>query len=256
MKTLFVWLLLFYNALVVLDAAAPTKAPMSTPTRTPTRSPTKSPTSNPSTIPTRAPTFQPTASPSVDGEQQLFAVVGGASCSESLYYGPQYITQSGSEDGKYPYFLSTNTLSNAVEHTNWLQIVTSDGSNELFRIYWSFRTAKTLAQRFYSATLGNEVVDYRIVTNTGDTYYKSGTWRFSNSAQLYTTKFSVTSTTCCFSVDDGAWGAGSGTIDANGSGYSAAQFWGIGNWDAGDSYCTYVYRNGVRDTTITGTKVL
>ena len=96
----------------------------------------------------------------VHGSLELFAVVGGIECAESLYYGPQSITTSGSGDGQHAFFLSTNTVSKDFAHKNWLQVVTSDGTTELFRIYWTFSTAKTLAQRFISVVGGSEPVSY------------------------------------------------------------------------------------------------
>jgi hypothetical protein len=162
-------------------------------------------------------------------EEQLFAVIGGTYCAETLYYGPQQITLSGSADGNYPYFLSTATASKDIPHDEWLQVVTSDGSTELFRVYWKFATSKTLAQRFISATTFGDAVTYRIVdsgTNQELTY--SAIWWFSSTAAITAAKFQTATTTCCFSADDGAWGAGTGVINADGNaaGYAATSFWG------------------------------
>jgi len=245
MKALSVFLVLLCNTWVLLDAAAPTKMPTRLPTIKPLTSPTAAPTflpgesgapspdptlkptslptAMPSAFPSTAsptnPTSAPTARPSVVN-QQLFAVLGSSSCAENLYYGPQAITEYGSADGQYPYYLSTNTLSRNVPHTDWLQIVTSDGANELFRIHWTFSTAKTIAQRFADAVAVGENVDLRVeVANTGQTYLYDATWRFSSTSRITTQTFDVTTTTCCFSYDNGAWSAAYGTID------------GIGNWD-------------------------
>eukprot|EP00598_Pedospumella_elongata_P004182 CAMPEP_0184973302 /NCGR_PEP_ID=MMETSP1098-20130426/5147_1 /TAXON_ID=89044 /ORGANISM="Spumella elongata, Strain CCAP 955/1" /LENGTH=581 /DNA_ID=CAMNT_0027495749 /DNA_START=82 /DNA_END=1824 /DNA_ORIENTATION=- len=224
----------------------PTKTPTILPARNPTKAPTKAPTREPTEKPSTVLTQPPTVSPTVSGEQQLFAIVGGASCAENLYYGPESISESGTDDGKYQYYLSTNTASKNIPHTNWLQIVTSDGTTELFRIYWSFTTPKTLAERFIGAPSGSENVYYRVeVADTKDIYYFNAKWRFSNSASMSANKFNVAKSTCCFSADDGAWGAGSTTVDANGSGQYTAQFWGIGNWDASDTTCSQVYKNGL-----------
>lgn len=49
---------------------------------------------------------------------QLFAVIGGSSCAETLAYGPLSVTQSGASG--YPLFFSTQ-LSSFV-HSRWLEI--------------------------------------------------------------------------------------------------------------------------------------
>ena len=99
----------------------------------------------------------------VNGHQQLFAVIGATQCAENLYYGPQSISKSGSADGQRPYYLSTATSSKNIPHTDWIQVVTSDGTTELFRIYWTFSTARTLAEHFSTAVSSGESVSYRIV---------------------------------------------------------------------------------------------
>lgn len=177
--------------------------------------------------------------------QELFAVIGGASCAENLFYGPQSITETGSADGNYPFFLSTSTASKDVAHSQWLQIVTSDGVKELFRIYWTFNTKKTLAARFAGAVSAGEVVDYEVVVaETGASYSYSGFWRFSSNAAITANIFATPTTQCCFSADDGVWGAGIGTIDGDGLGYQNTLFWGQGNWDTSDSACKTVFRAG------------
>ena len=129
----------------------------------------------------------------------LFAVVGGSTCAETLYYGPQAIAKYGSADGQRPYFFST--LPKAA-HKSWIQDVTSDGTTLMFRIYWSFTTEKTLSQRFADAVSVGESVTFRVVENTGSEYFLSGIWRFSSGSNSGS-KFSSTTTTCCFSDDDG-----------------------------------------------------
>ena len=52
----------------------------------------------------------------VNGDQQLFAVIGGTQCAENLYYGPQTITLSGSTDGQNSFYLSTSTTSKNIPH--------------------------------------------------------------------------------------------------------------------------------------------
>ena len=59
----------------------------------------------------------PTSEPTISPTQTLFAVVG-FDCAASLPYGPQSITQAGSADTQYPYYVSTNTENKAVRHRN------------------------------------------------------------------------------------------------------------------------------------------
>lgn len=189
---------------------------------------------------------------------QLFAVVGGSSCAESLYFGPQAITTVGSADGQYEYFLSTLVGWNA--HKTWLQIVTTDGNTELFRIYWTFNTAKSVPERFSDAVNFGEAVSYRVIdAATKQEYLYSGTWRFSDAASMSVSKFQSSTTKCCFSSDDGAWGAGTGIINGNsyGNTYVSTSYWGIGNYDNSDyTECYKIYKNGgVYSNANVGTKV-
>jgi hypothetical protein len=50
---------------------------------------------------------------------------------------------------------------------------------------------------------------------------------------------SATSVQCCFSSDDGAWGAAPGIVD--GGTAAPTGFWGIGNFDGSDASCSTVY---------------
>ncbi|KAJ1401377.1 hypothetical protein B484DRAFT_437838, partial [Ochromonadaceae sp. CCMP2298] len=162
----------------------------------------------------------------------------------ALGYGPQAVTPSGSADGIYPYFLSTNTAAGSVPHSQWTQVVSDTSGTEYFRIYWTFRTSRTLSARFQGAVFVGETVDYRVVLTSGTVYTYTGvTWRFSNSAGSMTSRFSTGSTTCCFSSDDAAWGGGTGTVDGNGN--VPGGFSGQGNFDGEDGGCSTVYQNGI-----------
>jgi hypothetical protein len=135
---------------------------------------------------------------------QLFAVVGGSSCAETLAYGPLSVTQSGASG--YPLFFSTQ-LSSFV-HSRWLEIVTSDGTTELFRIYWQFNTARTLANHFMEAVYSGVAVNYRVVDTAGvggsigTEYTYSATWRFSSTSTISSSEFTVSSVGAGFSGDD------------------------------------------------------
>jgi hypothetical protein len=236
-----------YYTTLTDPTAEPTTSPSGpsyAPTLAPTGAPTVRPTSlAPTPVPSRAPTPRATFAPNA-GPDQLFAVVGGQSCAEQLAYGPQVITPAGSGDGAYPYFLSTITPARNIPHQHWTQIVTSDGTTELFRIYWTFDTPRTLADHIVTATVQGVAVSYRVETPSGGVYTLAGTWWFTN-AQITAAQFNTSTTKIGFSLDDGAWGAGSGVIQANGGAYNSIQFWGVGNWNSADSTeCYKVYING------------
>ena len=52
------------------------------------------------------------------------------------------------------------------------------------------------------------------------------------------------SSSCCFSNDDAAWGAGNNVVNGGNSGV-ASSFWGIANFNAGDYRCNIVFSNGI-----------
>ena len=121
--------------------------------------------------------------------------------------------------------------------------MTSDGETELFRIYWQFSDWKSLEDRFVNAVAVGEAVDWLMVDADGSQHTYSGIWRFSDSAGISGSRFTATGSQCCFSNDDGAWGGGSGTI--NGDGGYASTYWGVGNFNSGDSTtCASIYKNG------------
>jgi hypothetical protein len=88
-----------------------------------------------------------------------------------------------------------------------------------------------------------EVVNYVLEDVSGNTYYYNNIlWRFSNNAGSLSSKFASQYTGCCFSSDDGLWGAGTSTVDGNGN--QPLNFWGQGNFNSGDSQSNSVYRDG------------
>jgi hypothetical protein len=113
--------------------AQPSRQPSRQPSGQPSRQPSQQPTVQPSRQPSGQPTVNPTASPTVE-PWSLFAVLGGTQCAESLWYGPQAVTLSGSYDGTRSSYLSTSTKRKTVPHFQWMQIVTSDGTTELVRL--------------------------------------------------------------------------------------------------------------------------
>ena len=241
---------------------SPSRAPSCSPSRLPSRSPTvrpTNPTADPTLSPTRVPTTQPsdpsaspTAPPSVTSENELFAVVGGSQCAEGLRFGPQAITTMGSADGLHEFFMSTSV--GLTPHQKWLQIVTTNGVNELFRIYWNFNIARSVPDRFYYAVNFGESVSYRVVlAATGEERFLSGTWRFSTTASIPVSKLSNSApSTCCLSSDDGLWGAGNGII--NGDVQTSISFWGLGNWSGSDPSCGTIYQDGGASSSSATTK--
>ena len=123
-------------------------------------------------------------------------------------------------------------------HDAWNQVFTSDGTTELFTIKWVFASFKTLADRMADAVSTGEAVTWTVTDASGATYTYSGTWRYSHSAGITTSRF-TTSSSRGFSSDDGLWMAGSGTVDGNNGGMGV---WGHGNYNSGDSAkCSQVY---------------
>lgn len=171
---------------------------------------------------------------------ELFAIVGGSECATSLYYGPSPISLTGSADG-HTHYIST---ASKMPHSEWLQIVTSNGVNEIYRIYWTFNDYQTLAQRFIDAVRVGHYVEYRVVDKAGwsglftsatkwpgatVTYYYI-IWRFSSAANITANTFAVSKSTKGFSAHGGLWGAGYNRVD---TAYSPSRngFWGTGNYD-------------------------
>lgn len=166
----------------------------------------------------------------------------GEACAETLNYGPEWLGENGSSSGLSNYF-STNRAAN-VEHDTWIQIVMSEDSNELFRIYWRFGGIMNVTERMISAVSTGEVVDYLVVDADGTNYKLNGTWYFSSTSQVNQNTFTRKSTTPSLSSDDGVWGAGSGTLDGDGSTIVPSTFWGVGNFHNKDLNCNRVYKNG------------
>lgn len=173
-------------------------------------------------------------------------MLGESACAEALYYGFSAITLFGSVDGQHASFLSTGTLGRNVPHKHWLQVVTSNGVTELFRIYWTFSTERTLAGHITTATSRGVDVTYLVMTPSGERFTYSGSWWFSSASLITASMFDVGAVSCCLSASDGVWGAGSGRIDAGGNSFTIAPFfWGVGNWNGADaSECQKVYMNG------------
>jgi len=214
-----------------------------------TEQPTLAPVPNPTYMPV-VPSRTPTSAPNVNPTQGLFAVVGGDSCSQDLYYGPQAITTRGSVDDQHPYFVSTSTDMKDVPHNHWLQIVTSDGTNELFRVYWTFLKPRSLAERFFVREY--DEIRFTVVLKSGVQYIDTCLWVFSGSGrpQPIADKFTTTTTTVPFSESTAVWGVGNGFIED----YDVPSwFWGIGSFGDGDKddkdECFKVYQNGVASTT-------
>ena len=189
----------------------------------------------PSAVPTTAPTGV---------EEGFFARFGGGACAEKLPFGPELLTSTGSVDGLNPYYFSTNAALDVVSD-NWLQIVTSDGINDLFRVLWHFSDSKSVTARMSSAATVGEAVIWTVVdtSNSGTEYILSGLWRFSSAAGANTTDLFVGASGSELSASGGAWGAATGVLDG-GFGPVPTDFWGQGKFAGTDSACQEVFLAG------------
>lgn len=206
--------------------------------------------------------------------QYLFAVVGGDSCAEDLSFGPQQLTEAGTDDSVHQYYLSTSTAGRRVPHDYWMQVVTSDGSTEVFRIYYywnpySTDPAMTLTERIaYGVSTGASVNYHVHETETEEeSFFYDVIWAFSTKAAITTATFDVADTTCCLSANSGAWGAGE---YVSGSNYTSSterystdetsypfDFWGVANFQDSDSAatgCSRIYVDGEALDTYAGSK--
>jgi hypothetical protein len=86
-----------------------------------------------------------------------------------------------------------------------------------------------------------------VVTKGGTTYNYSGTWWFSNNAQLASYGFGSRGYSV-FSYDDGIWGAANGKLEGNSGGSLRSRGWGVENYNSGDYECGIFYENGVANT--------
>lgn len=101
------------------------------------------------------------------------------------------------------------------------------------------------------AVYSGVAVNYRVVDTVGvggsfgTEYTYSATWRFSSTSTISSSEFTVSSVGAGFSGDDGAWGAGSNVVDAGYVLPNSPNFWGIGNFNSGDSSeCNIIRVNG------------
>lgn len=179
---------------------------------------------------------------------KLFARLNSTACAERLPYGNLAVGTGGTTNGQFDAYLSTlgsNTL-----HSMWMQVV-MNGGEELFRIFYHFKSTKTVAERFANAVANGEAVDFEVYhTQNNNAYYsyRGVTWRFSSSSGITVSSFSDSGTRL-FSLDDGVWGAGSFTLDGNihFSDRLPGDFWGVGVWNTLSSeavQCSKVYVKG------------
>jgi hypothetical protein len=207
-------------------------------------------------MPTLSPTPVPSPVPAAVENYELFAVVGSGGCAKSLYYGTSEIGRTGAVDAEQPLFLSTSTAVGKAQHKWWLQIVTSDGGNEMFRTYWYFDgPAATLADRFTARTNQPYTVHYQVLKDDVITRFTS-TWAYSSNSGINgDVKFgSNVPATCCFSNNGGAWGASSSTA-VDGSSSRPSDFWGIGNFNGQDNSCGIVYQGSGTGTAYPNARV-
>lgn len=181
----------------------------------------------------------------VTGELPALFAVLGEKCAESLFYGPESLSLTGTADGHSNYF---STLFANEEHESWLQVITNDGTTEVAKIVWTFQQRRTLSDRLSNAVANGELVHYRVTdfTDNNKEYEYEGEWWYSDRAGLTSEKLTTaSSSSCCLSADDGLWGAASGTIDGD-AGVIPSDFWGVGVYTGTEdaTSCTFLYRNG------------
>lgn len=170
-----------------------------------------------------------------DATQVLFAVLTKNACAERLPYGSRALSE---ESGAY-----FSTEHKDLQHSRWTQMVRPYGTPDAtvdFGITYEFQQAKTLKERFISLTTVGETVNFTVQAASGDTFHMQGEYRFSDGAGIGTKMDSSGSSG--FSSDDGAWGASASTV--NGNSHMQSDFWGVGNFNSGDSQCSKAYMHG------------
>lgn len=180
---------------------------------------------------------------------EIFAITTSSKCAQDLAYGP---CNGAPTDGK----LCTDVGNS--EHQYWTQEFSVDGQLQ-FTIDWNFQSGpKTLKDRFTQAESpqGEEVV-WTVTAAAGKDFggatsaTKHAIWRFSDTANT-AVAFGGGSDSCCFSEDDGIWGAAytDGSTHVNGDDPgphlgNANGAWGHQNFHSDDSECAEWFANGV-----------
>jgi len=181
-----------------------------------------------------------------DGKEMLlFAVTQATACAESLQRVSEVRTAASSA------FFSI--AASDYMHRAWIQKVQplGESSNEDITIRYDFSASKTLAERLADATTKGEPCTWTVF-HKGNTHIKSGTYWFSDAADL---SGKLGSSGASLSSDDGAWGAGSDHVNGNchpsfeGVHRCPSDFWGIMNQNSGDDKCAYVHMGDIRSYT-------
>ena len=174
--------------------------------------------------------------PTNDDDYEVFVATTATECAEDLAYGRLPIAKTSTT----AYF---STLYANVKHTTWEQVLDpGDGTGTIY-ISWAFADEKTVASRFTNADLYGEAVTWTINYCSSpsycNTYTRTGTWRFSSNSDVSLARFATTDTGD-FSDDDGAWGAGTQSVDGDAG--VPNDFWGHANNNDDDTDAT----NGCR----------
>ena len=129
---------------------------------------------------------------------------------------------------------------------NFLQDFRANGATTTLKSFTTLPISKSISQRFASAEIGNETVNWIVYYNSSS-YLYSGTWVYSNNAQ--TSNKWNTSPGSGSSADDGIWGAQNGRLDGDSPGpYLNSSGWGHQNSNSGDGVCSNYYYNGTSST--------
>ena len=108
------------------------------------------------------------------GGWTLFAITGSSNCAENLAFGSNELTSLGAS----PYI---TTLFKDAQHDEFFQDFRANGSTTTLKSF-TILPIWSISQRFASAEIGNESVNWIVYYNSSS-YLYSGTWVFSNNAQ-------------------------------------------------------------------------
>eukprot|EP00439_Symbiodinium_sp_Y106_P047871 s4016_g6.t1 len=177
-----------------------------------------------------------------DGSEQLllFLQTNSTHCAESLPYSQDASLFSKSSEA------GINLGLKDVRHRVWVQeLFVGDDQEPAVTLKWKFTRRKTLQERLTAASRVGESVKWTLdppCPNRRST--KQGVWWFSSNAGLGRFGFNFSGSGSDFSADDGAWGAGFGTVD--GTGDMPEDFSGQANRcaDRDDMTCGFIFHCG------------
>jgi len=180
---------------------------------------------------------------------QLFGRLSPHSCSDSLYFGTTRLSGVCAPlFRKYPGFLST--ADGGAYHSEWWQVVTSDGFTPAFHVLYKFKESMTLAQRFRTAASRGVALDFEVWDAAAgqllrvykDAVYRGATGAFGCRDPMGTTS----AIEFGFSEQGWCWGAGQSKGCASPNPSIASVDFGVAVPNSDDSACPFVYRDSVK----------